>query len=146
MNEMALKRKILEQTHAMVKTNRGDETLVALGQLIGTLGELLSVWTGEVVRVRITAEGQPDKLDMVKRPPALACRIEAEKMNDEQIKAVLLAHGFTVKPGNNDLKPYVYEAARALLAAERERWTEAVMAELDDNGQAHAIVAYATRA
>ena len=32
------------------------------------------------------------------------------------------------------------------VAAERARWTEAVMAELDGNGQAHAIVAYATRA
>ena len=32
------------------------------------------------------------------------------------------------------------------VAAERARWTEAVMAELDGNGQARAIVAYATRA
>ena len=32
------------------------------------------------------------------------------------------------------------------VAAERERWIEAVMAELDGNGQALAIVAYATRA
>lgn len=69
MNEMALKRRLLEQTHAMVKTNSGEQSLVALGEVIGTLGELLSAWTGEVVRVRITAEGQPDKLDMVKRPP-----------------------------------------------------------------------------
>jgi len=69
MNEMTLKRQLLEQTHAMVKTNSGEDSLIALGQMIGTLGELLSVWTGEVVRVRITAEGQPDKLDMVKQPP-----------------------------------------------------------------------------
>ena len=32
------------------------------------------------------------------------------------------------------------------VAAERARWTETVMAELDGNGQAQAIVAYATRA
>jgi hypothetical protein len=38
------------------------------------------------------------------------------------------------------------DTALAAVAAERERWTEAVMAELDGNGQAHAIVAYATRA
>jgi hypothetical protein len=38
------------------------------------------------------------------------------------------------------------DTALATVAAERERWTEAVMAELDGNGQAHAIVAYATRA
>jgi hypothetical protein len=30
--------------------------------------------------------------------------------------------------------------------SERARWTEVVMAELDGNGQAQAIVAYATRA
>ncbi len=69
MNEMALKRQLLEQTNAVVKTRDAEQSLIALGQMIGTLGELLSVWTGEVVRVRITAEGQPDKLDMVKRPP-----------------------------------------------------------------------------
>ena len=38
------------------------------------------------------------------------------------------------------------EQMRAAIAAERARWTEAVMAELDGNGQANAIVAYATRA
>ena len=69
MNEMATKRQLLEQTNAVVKTRDAEQSLIALGQMIGTLGELLSVWTGEVVRVRITAEGQPDKLDMVKRPP-----------------------------------------------------------------------------
>lgn len=34
----------------------------------------------------------------------------------------------------------------AVEAAERTRWTEAAMTELDSNGQAHAIVAAATRA
>ena len=34
----------------------------------------------------------------------------------------------------------------ALVAAERKRWTEVVMTELDSNGQAHAIVTAATRA
>jgi hypothetical protein len=40
----------------------------------------------------------------------------------------------------------VAERVRAAVAAERDRWTAAVMAELDGNGQARAIVAYATRA
>ena len=40
-------------------------------------------------------------------------------MSDEQIKAVFLANGFTIKPGCDDLKPYVYKAARALLALVR---------------------------
>lgn len=40
----------------------------------------------------------------------------------------------------------VRAALDAVRAEERERWTEAVMAELDGNGQAQAIVAYAIRA
>lgn len=70
MNEIALKRQLLEQTNAVVKTRDAEQSLIALAQMIGTLGDLLSVWTGEVVRVRITAEGQPDKLDMIKHPPS----------------------------------------------------------------------------
>lgn len=40
----------------------------------------------------------------------------SEGVTHEQIRATLLAHGFTIKEGQTDLKPYVYEAARALLA------------------------------
>ena len=34
----------------------------------------------------------------------------------DQIRAVFLSNGFTIKPGHDDLKEYVYEAARDLLA------------------------------
>jgi|GEM_PF-1248909 len=37
------------------------------------------------------------------------------QLNDT-IRAVFLAHGFTIKDGHTDLKPYVYEAAHALLS------------------------------
>lgn len=37
-------------------------------------------------------------------------------LSDDQIRAVFMAHGFTIKEGQTDLKPYVYAAARALLA------------------------------
>ena len=46
MREAAMKRKLLQQA------------------------SLMSEWTGESVRVRMTAEGQPDVLDMVKHPSA----------------------------------------------------------------------------
>ena len=39
-----------------------------------------------------------------------------EPISDEQIRAVFLANGFTIKDGLSDLKPYVYAAARALLS------------------------------
>lgn len=41
-------------------------------------------------------------------------------MEREQIKQIFLDNGFTVKDGLDDLKPYVYAAAEALIAAERE--------------------------
>lgn len=34
-----------------------------------------------------------------------------------EIRAIFMAHGFTVKEGQTDLKPYVYDAAEALLKA-----------------------------
>lgn len=45
----------------------------------------------------------------------------APVVSDEQIKAVFLANGFTIKPGCDDLKPYVYAAARALLAVLQQK-------------------------
>ncbi|WP_241647012.1 hypothetical protein [Rosenbergiella metrosideri] len=44
-------------------------------------------------------------------------------MTNEQIKQIFLANGFTEKPqagGHTDLNPYVYDAARALIEADRE--------------------------
>jgi hypothetical protein len=41
---------------------------------------------------------------------------EREAMND-RIREIFLANGFTIKEGQTDLKPYVYEAAYALLRA-----------------------------
>ena len=35
-------------------------------------------------------------------------------MDKETIKSILLAHGFTIKPGETDLRPYVYAAASAI--------------------------------
>lgn len=38
-------------------------------------------------------------------------------MTRDKIKQILLANGFTIKPGLDDLKPYVYEAVEAVLEA-----------------------------
>lgn len=35
-------------------------------------------------------------------------------LTKEEIRAIFIANGFTVKPGNDDLKDYVYVAAKAL--------------------------------
>jgi hypothetical protein len=38
-----------------------------------------------------------------------------EQLTREQIREVFMAHGFTIKEGQTDLKQYVYDAAHALL-------------------------------
>lgn len=68
MSAAATKRKLLEQAHLLVKTNDPATTFIACAALLDALGTLLSECTGEVVRVRMTAEGQPDSLDMSKQP------------------------------------------------------------------------------
>jgi len=47
-------------------------------------------------------------------------------MTDGEIKDVFLANGFSIKPGCDDLQPYVYAAARALL--ERADMLKALLA------------------
>lgn len=56
------------------------------------------------------------------------------------IREVFLASGFTIKPGETDLKPYVYDAAYALLAVR-----PAVQADAEDAARWRAIRHDATR-
>lgn len=48
--------------------------------------------------------------------PVSSAAILAPGMNDNKVRAAFLAAGFTIKPGETDLRPYVYDAARLLLA------------------------------
>lgn len=48
------------------------------------------------------------------------CSVEVEAarpLSKDTIRSIFLANGFTIKEGQTDLKPYVYEAARELLRA-----------------------------
>ncbi len=64
-------------------------------------------------------------------------------ITDDQIRAVFLANGFTIKEGQTDLKPYVFQAARALLAlAQLEPLTKPIR-DADDElltGQTHHLI------
>lgn len=51
-------------------------------------------------------------------------------MDKAKIRATLLAHGFTIKEGLDDLKPYVYEAVEAILD---EHSKEVLNTNLNDN-------------
>jgi hypothetical protein len=42
---------------------------------------------------------------------------QAAGLTKDQIRAILMDHGFTIKEGQTDLKPYVYRAAGALIEA-----------------------------
>ena len=69
MNEVVIRRRVAETTQKLVKGSTDPAlTLKNFAEVLAALGDLMSEWTGEVVRVRVTAEGQPDMVDMVKRP------------------------------------------------------------------------------
>ena len=72
MSEIESKRLLMEHANKLVKTNDATATLVAVVGVLDALGTLMSELTGEAVRLRMTAEGQPDVLDMVKYPPRSA--------------------------------------------------------------------------
>lgn len=60
--------------------------------------------------------------------PAQATQAE---VTDSMIREAFLANGFTIKDGHSDLKPYVYAAARAILALRPERVPDDVMRDAE---------------
>jgi hypothetical protein len=64
MNEVVIKRELAEATQRIVKSR--DPNMPAVANVLNALGDLLSAWTGETVRVQVTAEGQTEAVDMVK--------------------------------------------------------------------------------
>ncbi len=54
-------------------------------------------------------------------------------ISNEDIKREFLAAGFTIKPGNDDLKPYVYAAARRVLELAGHGGSEAWRCECGAN-------------
>ena len=70
---------------------------------------LVRMWVRAAMRAAIVKWGTP---------PSRASRPKAapgEQLTREQIREVFMAHGFTIKEGQTDLKQYVYDAAYALL-------------------------------
>jgi hypothetical protein len=64
MSDIATRRKLLEQTQFMVRANNTEQRMKSFAAVINTLGELISIWTGEQARVQITAVGQAESVDM----------------------------------------------------------------------------------
>ena len=58
MNEIVAKRKLSDSARAIVKNREPD--MAAVAGVIDSLGTLLSLWTGESVRVTLSAKGQSE--------------------------------------------------------------------------------------
>lgn len=67
MSDIQIRRRIAAAASDVTRSAGLDAA--AIGELVASLGELMTHWTGEAVRVQITADGQPEGLDMVRRPP-----------------------------------------------------------------------------
>lgn len=57
------------------------------------------------------AEEYPEEHQMT---PLYTAPPQRKPLSKDAIREIFLAHGFTVKPGCDDLKSYVYDAARAI--------------------------------
>ena len=64
MSDVVVKRELAEATQRILKSR--DPNMPAVANLLNSLGYLLSIWTGETVRVQVSAEGQQESVDMVK--------------------------------------------------------------------------------
>ena len=63
--------------------------------------------------------GASERFDLTKHVPLTYSNGAGQsvpKLTDAEIRSIFLANGFTVKEGQTDLKPYVFEAARAIEA------------------------------
>ena len=71
---------------------------------------------GRLTAVQIETLEDGETLDDAATQPAAAPQPVAQGITNEDIRREFLAAGFTIKEGHTDLKPYVYEAARRILA------------------------------
>lgn len=61
----------------------------------------------------------------------MSTELKQEEVTDSMIREAFLANGFTIKDGHSDLKPYVYAAARAILALRPKRVPDDVMRDAE---------------
>lgn len=93
-----------------------DSEIDAIAEAMpGGLDGFLKGWGWrQFARAVIGAAGGEDALDAAPQQPVPA--VQGDALTREQIRDVFLANGFTIKEGLTDLRPYVYDAAYALLA------------------------------
>lgn len=83
---------------------------------------------------------------------AIAHATQPAEVTDSMIREAFLTNGFTIKDGHSDLKPYVYAAARAILALlpqavekrvpmPHRHYSEALADDLIASGDAEPVIA-----
>ncbi|MFA7386491.1 MAG: hypothetical protein WCZ87_02385 [Thiohalobacteraceae bacterium] len=122
----------------------------AVGRCVSELNKLRSQQPAEPVKVPSNAEmaaiwdeahkpfgGAPFLMSHVEYSRALLARYgqpaepvirnsrntadPVKALTKDEIRAILLKHGYTIKPGHDDLKPYVYAAALEMIALAQGR-------------------------
>lgn len=71
MTEIELKRHLVAAASNVAKTNDVTAAMTSAGDTLAALRELLSIWTGEQVRIHVSAVGQEGCLDVGKRPDSM---------------------------------------------------------------------------
>lgn len=72
MSDIETRRKLVDQAQFMARANSPEAKMRSLAAMLNTLGELVGAWTGEQVRIQVTAVGQTESVDVVNRPPPTA--------------------------------------------------------------------------
>jgi hypothetical protein len=110
------------ETNAEIELKDSDATIHRLAQILA--GVAIALKGDELPLHR---HGYHDLVELTQQNMLeleLHRHLEAERkaasskpLTDDAIREIMLANGFTVKPGETDLKPYVFAAAHAIAAA-----------------------------
>ena len=85
-----------------------------IAAMVNTLRDIARQFHGhDSLRERIANVLVPALKAEAQQPPHAT---QPSEVTDSMIREAFLANGFTIKDGHSDLKPYVYAAARAILA------------------------------
>lgn len=96
------------------------------------------------------ARMQRDAMDALRT--AIQQATQPAEVTDSMIREAFLTNGFTIKDGHSDLKPYVYAAARAILALRPQaseklvpmphrHYSEALADDLIASGDVESVIA-----
>lgn len=78
-----------------------------MSELLAAAKAVLSAWDDQYRSIDM-------RLKYLRAAVERAEKQEPARLSDEEIREVMLTNGFVVKDGHSDLKPYVFQAVRAI--------------------------------